>query len=199
MTSMHGRRLIVGAALNRLAQVFCAVFLVAMTACSTGRVATGGEEDVAMIDYRLGSGDRLRINVFGEATLSGEFVVNSTGAISYPLLGSVPAQGQTVGEFTASLSTAMQRYIRQPSISVEVLNYRPFYILGEVRSPNTYPYTSGLTVLNAVATAGGFSERANTREVFIKHADQVEERRYGLTTTLQVRPGDTVRIPERRF
>lgn len=150
-------------------------------------------------DYRLGPGDRLRISVYGEAELTGEFVVSTTGVVSYPLIGDHPAQGKTVAEFTESLRTALTRYVLRPNMSVEVLNYRPFFILGEVQEPGTYPYAGGLNVMNAVATAGGFSYRADTRRVFIKHADEVAEREYALTSTMPVLPGDTIRIPERRF
>lgn len=150
-------------------------------------------------DYRLGPGDRLRISVYGEAELTGEFVVSTTGVISYPLIGDQPAQGKTVAEFTESLRTALTRYVLRPNMSIEVLNYRPFFILGEVQEPGTYPYSGGLNVMNAVATAGGFSYRADTRRVFIKHADEVAEREYAVTSTTPVLPGDTIRIPERRF
>jgi polysaccharide export outer membrane protein len=151
-------------------------------------------------EYRLGPGDRLRIAVFGEAELTGEFVVNSLGAISYPLLGSVPAQGKTIPEFTESLGALLRDgFVRQPSITVEVLNYRPYYILGEVSSPGTYAYIGGLTVMNAVATAGGFTYRANTRQVFIRHAGADNEVSVALTSDTLVQPGDTIRIPERRF
>jgi len=150
-------------------------------------------------EYRLGPGDRLRISVYGEAELTGEFVVSTTGVISYPLIGDQPAQGKTVAEFTESLRTALTRYVLRPNMSIEVLNYRPFFILGEVQEPGTYPYSGGLNVMNAVATAGGFSYRADTRRVFIKHADEVAEREYAVTSTTPVLPGDTIRIPERRF
>ncbi len=150
-------------------------------------------------EYRLGPGDRLRISVYGEEELTGEFVVGTTGVVSYPLIGDHPAEGKTVAEFTETLRTALQRYVLRPSMSVEVLNYRPFFILGEVQNPGTYPYAGGLNVMNAVATAGGFSYRADTRRVFIKHADEIAEREYALTSTTPVLPGDTVRVAERRF
>ena len=150
-------------------------------------------------EYRLGSGDRLRISVFGEADLTGEFVVGANGMVSYPLIGDQLAQGKTLGEFTDSLRTALTRYVLRPNISVEVMNYRPFFILGEVTNPGTYPYSGGLNVMNAVATAGGFSYRADTRRVYIKHADEIAEREYVLTSSTAVLPGDTVRVPERRF
>lgn len=167
---------------------------------SSPRIADGATLPQATVeDYRLGPGDRLRISVFGEPNLTGEFVVSANGMISYPLIGDHPAQGKTVAEFTDTLRTALTRYVLRPNISVEVMNYRPFFILGEVQNPGTYPYAAGLNVMNAVATAGGFSYRADTRRVFIKHADELAEREYALTSTTPVLPGDTVRIPERRF
>ncbi len=175
--------------------------LAVCAACgSSGTIQSDtGLAQATVQDYRLGSGDRLRISVYGEEELTGEFVVSTTGVVSYPLIGDHPAQGKTVAEFTESLRTALTRYVLRPSMSVEVLNYRPFFILGEVQTPGTYPYSGGLNVMNAVATAGGFSYRADTRRVFIKHADEIAEREYALTSTTSVLPGDTVRIPERRF
>lgn len=150
-------------------------------------------------EYRLGPGDQLRITVFGETELSGQFLVGSQGRIAYPLVGEVQAAGMTVLEFTESLQTALQQYLRSPNVSVEVANYRPFFILGEVQRPGTYPYSANLTVLNAVATAGGFTPRANRGRVFIRHANEPEERLYPLEITTPVLPGDTVRIGERFF
>jgi polysaccharide biosynthesis/export protein len=150
-------------------------------------------------DYRLGPADQVRITVFNEAELTGQYVVGSQGTIAYPLVGSVRAAGLTVPEFTEALQTALSQYVRSPSVSVEVVNYRPFFILGEVARPGTYPYSANLTVPNAVATAGGFTYRANRARVFIRHATESEERAYRLTVTTPVMPGDTVRIGERIF
>jgi len=157
-------------------------------------------DDVAQpTEYRLGPGDQLRITVFNEQDLTGQYVVGSQGGISYPLVGEVQAAGLTVAEFTDSLRTALQAFLRQPNVSVEVANYRPFFILGEVQRPGTYPYSASLTVLNAVATAGGFTYRANRSRVFIRHANEPEEHAYPLTIATPVLPGDTVRIGERLF
>ncbi|MBS0386646.1 MAG: polysaccharide export protein [Proteobacteria bacterium] len=150
-------------------------------------------------DYRLGPADQLRITVFNEPGLTGQFVVGSQGTIAYPLVGDIRAAGLTVTEFTDALRTALGQYVRSPSVSVEVANYRPFFILGEVTRPGTYPYAVDLTVLNAVATAGGFTYRANQHRVFIRHADESDERSYPLTPSTPVLPGDTVRIGERLF
>jgi protein involved in polysaccharide export with SLBB domain len=166
-------------------------------ACQTMPSAPAGMQQTT--DYRLGAGDQLRITVFNEPELTGQYVVGSSGTIAYPLVGSIEAAGTTVPEFTEALQTALQTYVRSPSVSVEVTNYRPFFILGEVQRPGTYPYSANLTVLNAVATAGGFTYRANERRVFIRHANGTEEREYDLTVATPVLPGDTVRIGERLF
>lgn len=151
-------------------------------------------------EYRLGAGDQLRVTVFGEDALSGQYVVNARGRLAFPLLGEVEAQGLTLGELTELMTRDLgARFLVNPNVSIEVANYRPFFILGEVQNPGTYPYASNLTVMNAVATAGGFTYRANTRRVWIKHADQTEERIYRLNAATMVRPGDTVRVAERRF
>lgn len=151
------------------------------------------------VEYRLGPGDQVRITVFNEPGLTGPYVVGAQGTIAYPLVGDVRAAGLTVPQFTDALRTALSEYVRSPSVSMEVTNYRPFFILGEVARPGSYPYAVDLTVMNAVATAGGFSYRANRGRVFIRHANESEERSYDLTVTTPVMPGDTIRIGERIF
>lgn len=169
--------------------------------CASGGIAAGDIQDqVVVSEYRLGPGDQIRVRVFGEESLSGEFVISSNGAISYALVGDVQAQGKTVSELADAIKAVLQEgYVRQPIVSVEVMSYRPFYILGEIGASGSYPYTPGLTVMRAVATAGGFSYRADTSRVFIQHAGQPAERAYRLTGTTPVQPGDTIRVPERRF
>lgn len=169
----------------------------AITACTT--VPPTPPEMMQHAEYRLGPGDQLRITVFGETDLTGTFTVGSQGSIAYPLVGEVPAAGKTIPEFTTGLQTALEQYVRAPNVSVEVANYRPFFILGEVQHPGTYPYSANLTVLNAVATAGGFTYRANQGMVFIRHANEDQEHSYPITIATPVLPGDTVRIPERFF
>lgn len=150
--------------------------------------------------YRLGSGDRLRVNVFNEEELSGEYQVSGQGTISMPLIGEVRAQGRTVREFEETAETLYRNgYLRSPQITAEVLNFRPYYILGEVTNPAEYPYIEGLTVMNAIATAGGFSYRANRKIIVIKPADAAEELRIELRPDTPVMPGDTIRVLERFF
>lgn len=150
--------------------------------------------------YKLGAGDKIRVITFGEESLTGEFQVGGSGKVSLPLIGEVQAAGLTIPEFQRGVETALKDgYLREPRVSVEVLNYRPFYILGEVNKPGEYPYTNGLTVMNAVATAEGFTYRANTKRVFIKRADSEREQEFPLNSMTPVAPGDTIRIAERFF
>ncbi len=150
--------------------------------------------------YTLGTADRLRITVFGHPDLSGEFEVDGSGAISLPLIGQISAVDLTTQDLEKNIADKLASgYILNPRVSAEVINYRPFYILGEVGRPGEYPYTNGLTVQNAVAAAGGFTYRANKRVVYIKSADGLEEVPYELTPITIVKPGDTLRIGERIF
>ncbi|PKQ05929.1 MAG: polysaccharide biosynthesis protein [Alphaproteobacteria bacterium HGW-Alphaproteobacteria-11] len=153
----------------------------------------------ASLDYRLGSGDKLRLIVFGENDLSGEFDVSGSGRVALPLIGQVDAAGLTLSQFEAAVVTKLQDgYLNNPRVSAEVLNYRPFYIFGEVGSPGQYPYTSGMTILNAVAVAGGYTYRANQERVFITRGEGAEVA-YPASQAVKVLPGDVVRIPERFF
>ena len=150
--------------------------------------------------YTLGNGDQLRITIFGQPDLSGQFEVDGTGAISMPLIGQVQALGLTTPELEDHIVSILAGdYVLNPRVSAEVINYRPYYILGEVNRPGEYPFTSGLTVMNAVAAAGGWTYRANKNVIFIKNADSTEEQKIQLTTSTAIRPGDTIRILERRF
>lgn len=178
-----------------------------LTACgSTGGQSAGAREATPdaltqiATAYALGSSDRLRVTVFGHPDLSGEFEVDGTGSISLPLIGQMKAEGLSTATLETSISeTLASGYILNPRVSVEVINYRPFYILGEVGTPGEYPYTNGLTVQNAVAAAGGFTYRAEKRYVFIKSIDSQKEVKYDLTPNTVVKPGDTLRIGERIF
>ncbi|MHB8286432.1 MAG: polysaccharide biosynthesis/export family protein, partial [Caulobacteraceae bacterium] len=168
-------------------------------------VAPTGPADVGATsansyDYVLGPGDKLRITVFGEENLSGEFTVAGNGHVSFPLIGDVQAAGQTVRALQFQIIQALKDgYLKDPRVSAEVLTFRPYFLYGEVSKPGEYPYADGITVLNAVATAGGFTYRANQKFVFIKRPGEVKEQRVLLTPELQLAPGETVRIVERFF
>jgi polysaccharide export outer membrane protein len=156
--------------------------------------------DAAIADYTLGAGDNLRISVFGEESLTGQFTVATNGRISFPLIGDVQAAGKTVQELRGEIVAALaDGYIKDPRVSAEVMTFRPYYILGEVEKPGEYPYVGGITVMNAIATAGGFTYRANSHDVFIKKANDTAEHKVRLNDTLALSPGDTIRVGERYF
>jgi protein involved in polysaccharide export with SLBB domain len=150
--------------------------------------------------YRLGTGDKLRITVYGEEDLSGEFLVDGSGQVQLPLVGQVKASALTIHEFVAEVIGALKDgYLKDPKVSVEVLNYRPFYIIGEVNKPGEYPFESGLSVLGAVALAGGFTYRADEHDVYVRRAGATKEETLPTDPTTKVYPGDIIRIPERIF
>lgn len=183
--------------------------VLAMTALILGGPATAqtppspapvAAASTAAAGYILGPRDKLRIIVYGETALSGEFFVSSNGKLSLPLIGEVQAAGLTVSRLQATIENSLKEgYLKDPRVSAEVLTFRPFYILGEVSKPGEYPYNDGLTVLAAVATAGGFTYRANTKRVFIKGANDTSEKSVKLNSSTMVTPGDTIRVPERFF
>lgn len=188
----------------RLARfIFGVVLMAALVACAqptSFSAVEGAAVPAGPTVYQLGTGDRLRVTVFGEASLTGEYAVGASGALSLPLIGDVPALGLSPADLERAITTRYAAgFLNQPRVSIEVLTYRPFFILGEVNKPGEYPYSSGLTVLNAVALAGGFTYRANQRQVYLKHAGEDREQPVTLTTAVPVNPGDTVRIGERYF
>ena len=150
--------------------------------------------------YRLNSGDKLKIQVYGEENLSGEQVIGPDGSITLPLVGRVPAKGRTVADITEEVRTKLaDGFVQNPSVAITIAAYRPFYILGEVNTPGQYEYAQGMTLLAAVARAGGYTYRAKKSEVWVKHEDSPEEERVQVTTGLLIQPGDTIRVGERYF
>lgn len=185
-----------------------ALMLLLLAACAGG--GGYGDSDLpppsrttaAAAPYTLGAGDKLRITVFGEETLTGEYSVTGAGEVSFPLVGNIPAAGRTLEELQTELTTKLGAgYIADPRVSAEIITYRPYYILGEVTRPGQYDFAVGLTLEQAVAAAGGFTYRANTKRVFLKRATETRERLIDLREepSFPVRPGDTIRIGERFF
>lgn len=158
----------------------------------SGRPTTG---------YKLAPGDKLRITVYGEQALTGEYAINSTGNVAFPLIGDVSASNASVEALAAAITTKLAGgYVKDPRVSVEVLNYRPYYILGEVNKPGEFPYSVNLTIEQAVAAAGGYSYRANKRYAIVRRANEPEEHSVDLRgRPTYVMPGDTIRIGERYF
>lgn len=188
----------------RLFQSFFLALLLSACGATNGPVISSGERYVMPAsgeeDYRLDSGDKIKVTVFNEPTLSGEFAVSSEGSVSLPLIGDVQVKGKTPQQLGMEVQDKLaDGYLREPRVSIEVSSYRPFFILGEVEAPGQYPYASGLTVLNAVATAQGFTPRASKKVAYIRRAGATSEIAMEITPALRVFPGDTIRIGERYF
>jgi polysaccharide export outer membrane protein len=160
--------------------------------------STGGT--VIDDNYRLGTGDKVKITVYGEEDLSGEFSVDGSGQVQLPLVGQVRAAGLSLREFAAEVREALgSKYLRDPKVSAQIVNYRPFYIIGEVNKPGEFPYENGLSVLGAVALAGGFTYRADESAVYIRRNGSSQEQEFPTSASTRVYPGDIIRIGERLF
>lgn len=153
----------------------------------------------AQTGYKLGSGDKLKVVVFGEEDASGEYEVDATGSISVRLLGRLQVKGLTISDVEQMLIEQYRSrgFFRNPRISIELINLRPFYILGEVEKRGSYPYVSGLTVAQAVAIANGYTYRASRSRITIQRSGAPKEE--PATEDTLVFPGDVIRVPERFF
>jgi polysaccharide export outer membrane protein len=154
----------------------------------------------AAASYVLGPNDRVRLKVYGEPDIAGEYEVDNNGNVSIPLAGHIKAAGLTTRQLERSIASALSKgIVRDPRVNVEIALYRPYYILGEVKKGGEYPYRLGLTVMDAVASAGGFTYRANENRVYLRRSGAGAEEIYVLDAPVPVFPGDNIRIPERYF
>jgi polysaccharide export outer membrane protein len=154
----------------------------------------------AQSDYRLAVNDKVRIKVYGETDISGEYDVGAGGNVSIPLAGSVKAAGRSTRELERAIAAALSKgMLRDPRVTVEVAQHSPFYILGEVKRAGEYPYKPGMTVLDAVASAGGFTYRANEGKAYLRRAGAAADELVALDSPIAISPGDNIRIPERYF
>ena len=189
---------------GRLLAVALAAALLVSACADPGGYATpdfAARSHVAGADrtFRLGIGDKLKITVFGEENLTSQVEVNSGGAVAIPLIGEVQAKGKTIGELKDTLVRRLgDGYLKNPRINVEVLNFRPIYVHGEVKTGGEFAYKNGLTFRDAVAMAGGYTYRAQQNHLFLVR-EGGQEQRLPLPSDLPVLPGDNIRIPERFF
>jgi len=154
----------------------------------------------AQTEYILGPGDKVRVTVFRNDDLTGESEVDPSGFITLPLIQQVPAGGKTIPQLEAEIKKRLSPdYVKNPNLSIEVLNYRPFYIIGEVKNPGSYPFVANMTVVNAIALAGGYTYRANKDEVIITRAADTTRKPVQALRTDIVLPGDVIEVKERLF
>lgn len=183
--------------------VICGALL-ALCGCATETPLPDGNGAYAIdkgYEYKLGPGDKVRLTVFGEEQLSGEFLVGNDGSVAVPLVGEVRAGGLSPVAFQNAVEAKLTEtgMVKAPRVSADVVSYRPFYILGEVNKPGQYPYVIGMTLTKAVATAGGFTYRANGQTVYVTREGQTRETPLSMTAATWIGPGDTVRVGERMF
>jgi polysaccharide export outer membrane protein len=150
--------------------------------------------------YRVGAGDRLSVRVVGEQDLTGEFIVDATGVMSMPYVQSVPVAGLNTGQIERLIEKKLKSgYLRDPKVSVQAINLRPFYIMGEVTTGGSFSYQPGMTVQNAIAIAGGYGTRADKTLVLLTRRNANGTNTYKVPVTTQVYPGDVVYVRERWF
>jgi protein involved in polysaccharide export with SLBB domain len=148
--------------------------------------------------YILGTGDRLRVIVYGEPDLSGEFEIDANGAISLPLIGVMTVANRTIRGLEEFITQRYNEYLRDPHVNLQVIQYRPFFILGEVKQPGNYPFIPGMTMKNAVALAGGYTVRGGRRGLSVERATK-KGAEVDVNEDDPVYPGDTVRVSSSLF
>jgi protein involved in polysaccharide export with SLBB domain len=168
-------------------------------AAAASAAAQGGAiPDIS--SYKLGPGDALRVTVFRHEDLSGQFTLDGEGYFAMPLVGEILGGGRTARQLEDDVEVALKSggYLIEPQVSIEVLNYRPFYIIGEVNNPGSFAYVNGMTVINAVALAGGFTYRADQGDIVISRGGSSGPEIEGALDT-KVLPGDIIEVQERFF
>jgi len=179
--------------------------LLCLSACASSHFPSASVSQVnagLTEGYQIAGGDKLKITVFDEPTLTGDYEVSLDGDLSLPLIGPVNAAGMTSDTLSEAISTTLSEggYVLSPRVAVEILEHRPFFILGEVKAPGEYPYVGKLTLEQAVAKAGGFSARADKRTIILLRQGWSSPKRIKLGgTPLMIAPGDTVTVQEAFF
>ena len=165
-------------------------------------IGTGtGSLSGASVASSLQPGEKLKITVYGEESLTGEYDINPAGYVNMPLIGAIKAAGRSQSEFGKDIANRYVRggFLQDPHVTVAVVQFKPFYVLGEVAASGEYPFRSGLNVHTAVAMAGGFTYRASRTYVLIRHTGEEVWKEYSLAEPVPIAPGDLIRVPERYF
>lgn len=153
----------------RIARIVVATFAFALVSGISTNLGASGD----MSTYKLAPGDRILIHVFGQAELSGDFLIDGVGNIQMPLVGAVPISGTTIEESRRRLIERLaDGFLKKPEVSVRITELRPIYVLGSVRAPGSYPFRFGLSALNAVVMAGGFGSEENAAKADLLAAEE---------------------------
>lgn len=187
-------------AIPRLISAFALAATMTLGGCAAYQPAPSAINAAALQPYRLDSGDRLRVTVFDQAGLTNTYTVDQAGYIAFPLVGQIPARGRTAKQVEASLAAQLRKgYLRNPDVSIEVDRYRPIFVMGEVGRPGQYSYVPGMTIQNAIAIAGGFTSRANQRDVDVTRKLNADVNTGRVLISAPVLGGDTIYVRERFF
>ncbi len=195
----------------RIARGLQIAALIAATMCWGAVAVAQSGEPLRMADvapdmaagantYQLGSGDQIRVIVYGEDDLGGQFTVDGNGYVSLPLIGQVKASGFAASDLETQITNKLaDGYVNNPKVSVEVTTYRPFYVIGQVNKPGEYSFVNGMTVLNAIALAGGYSPEADDDVVYVRRNGTTKEQDVPADQTTHIYPGDVVRVSQTTF
>ena len=184
----------------RLSAFITAAALAGFSAGCTDRPPLAEPLPAATGPYRLGAGDELRIVVYDQPSLTNLYEVDQSGQVAFPLIGDVGAADATTDELSARIEARLSTaYLRDPDVTVEVANYRPFFVLGEVGTPGQYPYVPGITAETAIAVAGGYTDRANKWVVRLSRTIGGVLYEDRVAVIEPIRPGDTIYVPESMF
>ena len=188
---------------KNLSWAFALVIGLLLSGCYTdfGPVELAQNPDARpYVPSRIQPGDRIKVTVYGEDSLNGVYDVDPSGNVTVPLAGTVRAAGRTKGELQREISAKYKgEYLQDPKVTVDIVTFRSFYLMGEVEHPGEFPYKSDLNVLSATTIAGGLTYRASRSTVLIRHPGETIWKEYALAPTVIVGPGDLIRIPERYF
>jgi protein involved in polysaccharide export with SLBB domain len=188
-----------------------AIAILAATVCFGTTAFAQNDQSLRMADvapdmvagatnYHLGTGDKIRVIVYGEDDLGGEFSVDGNGYVSLPLIGQVKASGMAAPDLELQITNKLaDGYVNNPKVSVEVTAYRPFYVIGQVNKPGEYPFVNDMTVLNAVALAGGYTDQADDEDVYVRRNGTSKEEQVVADQTTHIYPGDVVRVSRTTF
>jgi polysaccharide export outer membrane protein len=166
-----------------------------------GHGAIAQDEGALETRYRLGPGDVISIRVFGEADLTFDRIrLSDAATVPYPLLGEIRAQGRTPVELESIVANRLANgYLIDPRVTVSVIEYRQFYVDGEVASPGGFAFQPGMTVRKAISLAGGKTDRAAAEKMFVRREDDPAGEQRGVTLDDKLMPGDILTIEESFF
>ncbi len=205
--SCGGKRGSSSAMVARFVLVPALLLGLALTSCApspevgAARTATahGPEAPIPVEDFKLAAGDKIHLSVYNEDSISGDYDIDAEGLISVPLAGLVKADGLTKAALESKVAEKLAPLLKSPRVTIAVVSFRPFYVIGEVEKPGEYQFRNGLNVISAMAIAGGNTYRASQSYVLIQRGGVGEFREYAMSPAIKVYPGDLLKVPERFF